>query len=79
MLGGLLAVGKWEADKGEQSPNWGMPGPLFPPGEHDPRLALLSHHDQLLANARVLDVGCNEGWVSCEIGVFMHLSLLTIR
>jgi len=43
------------------------------PGGHDSRLALLSHH--LLANARVLDVGCNEGWVSCEIGAFMHLSL----
>ena len=36
------------------------------PGGHDSRLALLPR--ELLANARVLDVGCNEGWVSCEIG-----------
>ena len=36
------------------------------PGSHDTRLALLPH--DLLINARVLDVGCNEGWVSCEIG-----------
>jgi len=36
------------------------------PGGHDSRLALLP--PELLANARVLDVGCNEGWVSCEIG-----------
>jgi 7SK snRNA methylphosphate capping enzyme len=38
------------------------------PGGHDTRLALLPH--DLLADARVLDVGCNEGWVSCEIGAF---------
>lgn len=31
----------------------------------DPRLALLS--DDLFAGRRVLDVGCNEGWVTCEI------------
>ncbi|KAI9447597.1 Bicoid-interacting protein 3-domain-containing protein [Lactarius indigo] len=36
------------------------------PGGHDTRLALLPQ--DLLADARVLDVGCNEGWVSCEIG-----------
>ncbi|KAH8977135.1 Bin3-domain-containing protein [Lactarius akahatsu] len=36
------------------------------PGGHDSRLALLPH--DLLTDARVLDVGCNEGWVSCEIG-----------
>ncbi|KAH9169489.1 Bicoid-interacting protein 3-domain-containing protein [Lactarius sanguifluus] len=36
------------------------------PGCHDSRLALLPH--DLLTDARVLDVGCNEGWVSCEIG-----------
>ncbi|KAH9959266.1 Bin3-domain-containing protein [Russula dissimulans] len=35
------------------------------PGGHDSRLALLPR--ELLVNARVLDVGCNEGWVSCEI------------
>ncbi|KAN0126478.1 Bicoid-interacting protein 3 (Bin3) domain containing protein [Russula decolorans] len=35
------------------------------PGGHDSRLALLPR--ELLANARVLDIGCNEGWVSCEI------------
>ncbi|KAI9458002.1 Bicoid-interacting protein 3-domain-containing protein [Lactarius psammicola] len=44
------------------------------PGGHDSRLALLPH--DLLANARVLDVGCNEGWVSCEIGAsFTSLSI----
>ncbi|KAF7980246.1 hypothetical protein HWV62_38975 [Athelia sp. TMB] len=31
----------------------------------DPRLALLS--DDLFTGKRVLDVGCNEGWVTCEI------------
>jgi 7SK snRNA methylphosphate capping enzyme len=36
------------------------------PGGSDSRLALMPR--ELLANARVLDVGCNEGWVSCEIG-----------
>ena len=36
------------------------------PGGHDSRLVLLPR--DFLANARVLDVGCNEGWVSCEIG-----------
>ncbi|KAI0306811.1 S-adenosyl-L-methionine-dependent methyltransferase [Multifurca ochricompacta] len=35
------------------------------PGGHDSRLALLPR--ELLLNACVLDVGCNEGWVSCEI------------
>ncbi|KAH8982745.1 Bicoid-interacting protein 3-domain-containing protein [Lactarius hatsudake] len=35
------------------------------PGGHDSRLALLPR--DLLTDARVLDVGCNEGWVSCEI------------
>ncbi|KAH9959527.1 S-adenosyl-L-methionine-dependent methyltransferase [Lactifluus volemus] len=35
------------------------------PGGSDSRLALLPR--ELLANARVLDVGCNEGWVSCEM------------
>ncbi|KAI0249983.1 Bicoid-interacting protein 3-domain-containing protein [Lactifluus subvellereus] len=35
------------------------------PGGHDSRLALLPR--ELITNARVLDVGCNEGWVSCEI------------
>ncbi|KAH9986344.1 Bicoid-interacting protein 3-domain-containing protein [Russula compacta] len=35
------------------------------PGAHDSRLALLPR--ELFANACVLDVGCNEGWVSCEI------------
>ena len=33
----------------------------------DPRLALLA--DDLFTGRRVLDVGCNEGWVTCEIGV----------
>ncbi|CAL1701126.1 unnamed protein product [Somion occarium] len=35
------------------------------PFVHDPRLALLP--PTLFQNARVLDVGCNEGWVTCEI------------
>ncbi|KAI0065825.1 Bin3-domain-containing protein [Artomyces pyxidatus] len=34
-------------------------------GPHDSRLALLP--PELLAGARVLDIGCNEGWVSCEV------------
>jgi len=33
---------------------------------HDPRLLLLP--STLFHDARVLDVGCNEGWVTCEIG-----------
>ena len=32
----------------------------------DERLALLPPN--LFQGARVLDVGCNEGWVTCEIG-----------
>lgn len=40
------------------------------PGGHDSRVALLP--PELLANARVLDVGCNEGWVSCELGASFH-------
>ena len=51
------------------------------PGGHDSRLALLP--PKLLANARVLDVGCNEGWVSCEIGASFLISparcMLTIK
>ncbi|KAH9026108.1 Bicoid-interacting protein 3-domain-containing protein [Lactarius hengduanensis] len=44
------------------------------PGGHDSRLALLPR--DLLTDARVLDVGCNEGWVSCEIGAsFLFVSL----
>ncbi|KAI0050237.1 Bin3-domain-containing protein [Auriscalpium vulgare] len=35
------------------------------PGAHDPRLELLP--SELLLDARILDIGCNEGWVSCEI------------
>jgi 2-polyprenyl-3-methyl-5-hydroxy-6-metoxy-1,4-benzoquinol methylase len=33
----------------------------------DERLAVLPA--DLFRGARVLDVGCNEGWVTCEIGV----------
>src|SRR6266404_7039737 len=47
------------------------------PGGQDTRLALIPR--DLLTNVRVLDVGCNEGWVSCEIGAsFTSLSLLHI-
>lgn len=35
------------------------------PSVHDPRLSLLP--SDLFEGARVLDVGCNEGWVTCEI------------
>ncbi|TFY72937.1 hypothetical protein EVG20_g99 [Dentipellis fragilis] len=35
------------------------------PGACDARLSLLPR--ELLLGARVLDIGCNEGWVSCEI------------
>ncbi|KZV75121.1 Bin3-domain-containing protein [Peniophora sp. CONT] len=35
------------------------------PGPSDPRLALLP--PDLLSDARVLDIGCNEGVVTCEI------------
>ncbi|KAG6835712.1 hypothetical protein H0H93_015423, partial [Arthromyces matolae] len=36
------------------------------PSVRDPRLALLP--PTLFPGARVLDIGCNEGWVTCEIG-----------
>ncbi|KAI0356459.1 Bin3-domain-containing protein [Trametes cingulata] len=35
------------------------------PFSHDPRLGLLP--GSLFSGRRVLDVGCNEGWVTCEI------------
>ncbi|KAF8067869.1 Bicoid-interacting protein 3-domain-containing protein [Lyophyllum atratum] len=35
------------------------------PSVRDPRLALLP--STIFSGARVLDVGCNEGWVTCEI------------
>ncbi|OCH92197.1 Bin3-domain-containing protein [Obba rivulosa] len=35
------------------------------PFVHDPRLTLLP--TSIFKDARVLDVGCNEGWVTCEI------------
>ncbi|TDL19604.1 Bin3-domain-containing protein [Rickenella mellea] len=35
------------------------------PSAHDPRLSLLP--DGLFSGKRVLDIGCNEGWVTCEI------------
>ena len=37
---------------------------------------------ELLANARVFDVGCNEGYMSCQAGdsrIFAYLSPLTTR
>jgi 2-polyprenyl-3-methyl-5-hydroxy-6-metoxy-1,4-benzoquinol methylase len=36
------------------------------PSIRDPRLALLPA--EFFMGKRVLDVGCNEGWVTCEIG-----------
>jgi 2-polyprenyl-3-methyl-5-hydroxy-6-metoxy-1,4-benzoquinol methylase len=33
---------------------------------HDERLLLLP--EGFFSGATVLDIGCNEGWVSCEIG-----------
>ncbi|KZT41542.1 Bin3-domain-containing protein [Sistotremastrum suecicum HHB10207 ss-3] len=35
------------------------------PSTHDPRLALLP--PSFFASKHVLDIGCNEGWVTCEI------------
>ncbi|KAM6492337.1 Bicoid-interacting protein 3 (Bin3) domain containing protein [Amanita muscaria] len=35
------------------------------PAINDPRLAILPK--ELFVGAKVLDVGCNEGWVTCEI------------
>ncbi|KAH7922904.1 Bin3-domain-containing protein [Leucogyrophana mollusca] len=35
------------------------------PSIRDPRIALLP--DGFFASKRVLDIGCNEGWVTCEI------------
>lgn len=40
---------------------------------HDPRLSLLPK--ELFRRTRVLDVGCNEGWVTCEIGVSLAFKL----
>ena len=36
------------------------------PVANDPRLAILPKN--LFKGATVLDIGCNEGWVTCEIG-----------
>ncbi|KAI0031679.1 Bicoid-interacting protein 3-domain-containing protein, partial [Vararia minispora EC-137] len=36
------------------------------PGGSDPRLSLLP--SKLFQDGRILDIGCNEGWTSCEIG-----------
>lgn len=50
------------------------------PLPYDPRLALLPR--ELLIGARVLDIGCNEGWVSCELGaktsIIYHFKALTV-
>ncbi|KAL5528934.1 hypothetical protein ACEPAG_4908 [Sanghuangporus baumii] len=35
------------------------------PSFHDPRLALIPSN--VFKDARILDIGCNEGWVTCEI------------
>ena len=42
----------------------------------DERLALLPLN--FFQGARVLDVGCNEGWVTCEIGEYTPFSLCLI-
>ncbi|KAI5888631.1 Bin3-domain-containing protein [Schizophyllum commune H4-8] len=42
------------------------------PAHDDPRLALLPV--SLFKDATVLDVGCNEGWVTCEIAQKHHAS-----
>ena len=39
----------------------------------DERLTLLPLN--LFQGARVLDVGCNEGWVTCEVGEYGRFSL----
>jgi hypothetical protein len=37
----------------------------------DARLSLLSVHSPMMfTEKRVLDVGCNEGWITCEIGAY---------
>ena len=41
----------------------------------DTTRVLRSNLGELLANARVIDVGCNEGCMPCEIAVSLHLSL----
>ena len=40
------------------------------PSLNDPRLKLLTDQDpDFFSGKTVLDVGCNEGWVTCEIGI----------
>lgn len=46
-----------------------MKRPFF----QDPRLSVIP--DSYFIGARVLDVGCNEGWVTCEIGEWRVFSL----
>ena len=42
------------------------------PINRDPRLALVPK--DIFQNARVLDIGCNEGVVTCEVGKRVHIS-----
>jgi 7SK snRNA methylphosphate capping enzyme len=43
------------------------------PSTHDARLSLLPR--DIFRGKRVLDIGCNEGWVTCEIGLSCPFSL----
>lgn len=43
------------------------------PAFRDARLSLLPKN--VFESARVLDVGCNEGWVTCEIGMLYGIPL----
>lgn len=42
----------------------------------DPRLALLP--ENIFKGKCVLDIGCNEGWVTCEIGDFLLATTLLL-
>lgn len=47
------------------------------PVANDPRLAILPKN--LFKGATVLDIGCNEGWVTCEIGAPLYIITATRR
>lgn len=46
------------------------------PVANDPRLAILPKN--LFQGATVLDIGCNEGWVTCEIGAPLPSLILSV-